>query len=556
MKKWTIKQSSEIPRGEEIIQILLKSRGITEEKDQTAFLHPADPDSLTAQDVGIDEVSLKSAIARITKAIKEKESIVVYADYDADGISAGAVMWETIRSLGGVIMPYIPHRVEEGYGFSKFGLENIKKTYDPKLVISVDHGITAAAKIEYAKSLGMEVIVTDHHTKPAKIPDCTIVHTTQLCGAGISWFVGKELLKSFQKTTKNDLLALCAIGTIADMVPLTHANRAIAKYGLEALRKSNRIGLQALYQVAGVTQSQIDAYTISHLLAPRLNASGRLTHALDALRLLCTRDPDKARHLAQELSDTNGERQKLTEEFTLHAKLVVEERLKNGSLPKLLFVAHESYNQGVIGLVAGKLVETYWRPAVVVATGEKVSKASARSIAGFDIIAAIRSLSEDLLEAGGHPMAAGFSIETSRISEFQKKLEELAAKSLSEALLERQLMIDMEIPFSLITQELFKALQTLAPFGSGNFEPVFATTRVRLFDIRQIGKEGKHLKLKLRDQSDTLCEAIGFGMGELYERLTEISSFDVAYNVMSNEWNGKTTIQLRLRDIRFPTQVV
>jgi single-stranded-DNA-specific exonuclease len=533
-KKWKILSE----KKEDIIQILLSNRGLTTKKDIENFLHPKHPREFTAKEVGIDPRALKNAVARIHKAIKDKESIVVYADYDADGITAGAIMWETIHAMGGSVMPYIPHRVEEGYGLSVKGINAAREQYDPSLIITVDHGITARENVVYAKSLGIEVIVTDHHVKPDKLPDCIIVHTTELCGAGVSWFVANAL------SNNSELLALASIGTIADIVSLTGANRSIVKFGLQELNKTKRVGLLALLQDAGLTLGELTTYDVSHVLAPRLNAMGRLVHAMDALRLLCTHQEDKAILLARKLGLTNKERQQLTIDTSLHAKHIVAERLKEG-LPKLLFVSHETYNQGVIGLVAGKLVEEYYRPAIVVSRGETVSKASARSIAGFNIVEAIKSCSDLLVDVGGHPMAAGFTVETKNLTELQTRLEKLADKKLTDALLTRELRIDTELPFATITPAFWETLREFEPFGFGSPEPVFATRGVTVSDARLVGADGKHLKLRVSS-----FDAIAFGMGNLYPKLKPGAVIDIAYTVDMNVWNGKKKLQLKIKDIQ------
>ncbi|MCX6793599.1 MAG: single-stranded-DNA-specific exonuclease RecJ [Candidatus Gottesmanbacteria bacterium] len=533
MKKWKIVSE----KTDDIIQILLSNRGLVAEKDIEQFLHPKHPREFTAKDVGIDPQALKKAIARIRKAVKDKESIVVYADYDADGITAGAILWETIHTMGGIVMPYIPHRVEEGYGLSVKGIDAVRAQYDPSLIITVDHGITAQKHVVYAKSLGIDVIVTDHHVKPDKLPLCTIVHTTKLCGAGISWFVANVL------SNNSELLALASIGTIADIVPLTGANRSIVKFGLQELNITKRVGFVALMQEAGLTPGDLSPYDISHVLAPRLNAMGRLVHAMDALRLLCTHRQDKAILLARKLGLTNKERQQLTVDTSLHAKHIVQERIKEG-LPKLLFVTHETYNQGVIGLVAGKLVEEYYRPAIVVSRGGVVSKASARSIPGFNIVEAIKSCSDLLVDVGGHPMAAGFTVETKNLTELQTRLERLADKKLTEALLTRELRIDTELPLSAATTELWQKLREFEPFGFGSPEPVFVTRGVTVDDVRVVGADGKHLKLRISS-----FDAIAFGMGNMYSKLKSGVVIDIAYTIDMNIWNGRKSLQLKLRDI-------
>ncbi len=562
MKKWKIiNQLSAFSyqlSDKKIIELLLKNRGIKTKKEIENFLNPPNPYKLSPKDVGINAGQLKKAILKIKKAIKNKQSIVVYADYDADGITAGTIMWETLHKLGARVMPYIPHRVDEGYGLSQKGIDAIKKEYKAELIITVDHGITAWEKVAYAKKLGIDVIVTDHHVKPKKLPKCVTVHTTQLAGVGVAWFLIKELIKiipntKYQIQNTNELLALAAIGTIADMVPLIGANRAIAKYGLEALNKTKRVGLEALIKDAGLIKGSIDTYSVSHVLAPRLNAMGRIVHALDALRLLCTHKKEAAEDLARKLGSTNRERQQMTEDTVIHAKNILPKLLK-----KLIFITHEEYNQGVIGLVAGKLVEQYYRPAIVISKGEIYSKASARSISGFNIIEAIRSCSELLVDAGGHPMAAGFTVETVKLKLLQEKLEHIADQELNEEKLTRVLKIDMELSLKNITEDLWQKIQEFAPFGMANFEPVFVSKKVQLVNIRLVGRDGKHIKLMVKETNNETIkqfnngniDAIGFGLGDFYSQLQPGQLVDIAYSIDMNVWNGNRNLQLVLKDLR------
>ncbi|MBI4062541.1 single-stranded-DNA-specific exonuclease RecJ [Candidatus Gottesmanbacteria bacterium] len=525
MKKWQILGTDD----KDIIALLLKNRGLKTKKEIRNFFNPPHPSRLPNPFDG----QLSKALKRIRKAIKNRESIVVYADYDADGITAGAIMWETLHGLGARVMPYIPHRVEEGYGLSVKGIDSVKKDFNPTLIITVDHGITAWEKIKYAQSLGIDVIVTDHHVKPHKLPDCLIVHTTEVSGAGVSWFVARQLLPEPD-------LALAAIGTIADLMPLAGPNRSIAKYGLEAINKTNRVGLDALLADAGLTKGSIGTYEVSHMIAPRINAMGRIEHALDALRLLCTHRKEKAAVLAQTLGLKNRERQQLTTDTTLHALSLVPKSRK-----KLIFVAHESYNQGVIGLVAGKLVEEYYVPAIVVSKGEVYSKASARSIAGFNIVSAIRSASDILVDVGGHPMAAGFTVETKNLGELQDRLEKLAAKELTEEKLTKVLRIDAKIPLGVVTEELWQKLRAFEPFGFGNPEPVFVTKRVKVAGSRLVGAAGKHLKLRING-----LEAIAFNFGRLYGKLQPDALVDIAYTIAVDTWNGNRRLQLKIKDMK------
>ncbi len=539
MKNWNILGKS-TNAVDDIIEVLLKNRGITK-KDREVFLHPKDPVTLTPIDVGINVKELKRSFERIQKAIKNKESIVVYTDYDADGITAGAILWEALYELGARVMPYVPHRVDEGYGLSEKGIDRVQKEFDPSLIITVDHGITAVLPVAYAKKHGIDVVVTDHHVKPKEYPKCPLIHTTNLSGAGVSWFLANMLLFK-NKDKVRDLLALCAIGTIADMVPLVGANRSIVVYGLKELKKTKRFGIIALLKDAGITQDEMTTSDVSHILAPRINAMGRLEHALDALRLLCTKNADRATSLAQVLGLTNRDRQQLTIDTTAHAIKLYKDSKK---IPHILVVSDASYNQGVIGLVAGKLVEEYYRPAIVIAVGDIISKASVRSIAGFDIISFLRRHASLLVDVGGHPMAAGFTIETKNIKKFTKEVEDAAEKNIKESQLVRSITIDVEIPLSSIRTSLYEKIQNFAPFGLGNQEPVFATRKVTVESIRLIGAKQNHLKLKLSS-----FDAVGFGLGELYGKIKQGVSVDVAYTIDMNTWNGNSTLQIKLRDLR------
>ncbi|EKD68052.1 MAG: hypothetical protein ACD_48C00094G0002 [uncultured bacterium] len=539
MKNWKIlgKSTNSI---DNIIEVLLSNREIN---DKESFFHPKDPTLLTPKDVGIHAIELKQAFQRIQKAIEKKESIVVYTDYDADGITAGAVLWEALFELGARVMPYVPHRVDEGYGLSEKGIDRVQKEFDPTLIITVDHGITAVSQVAYAKKHGIDVVVTDHHVKQQRDPNCPLIHTTDLAGVGISWFLANMLIVK-NKEKARDLLALVAIGTIADMVPLVGANRSLVVYGMKELKATKRLGIVALLKDAGVIQDALTTSDVSHILAPRINAMGRLEHALDALRLLCTKNADRATSLAQVLHITNSERQQLTIDTTLQAVKLYKD---SKNIPNILVVSDASYNQGVIGLVAGKLVETYYRPAIVIAVGEIISKASVRSIRGFDVISFLRKHSSLLVDVGGHPMAAGFTIETKNIKKFTKVVEEVAQRDIKESLLIRSIAIDLEIPLTAIRSSLYERMTDFAPFGLGNPEPVFATKKVTVESIRLIGAKQNHLKLKLSS-----FDAVGFGLGEWYGKIKQGMTVDVAYTIDKNTWNGNTSLQLKLRDIRIP----
>lgn len=511
--KWNI--LNEGKNSEDIIAVLLKNRGIKS-------LDLLKLDKITFP-------GLVAAAKRIKKGIKDKESIVVYGDYDADGICATAIMWETLRDLGAKVMPFIPQREKEGYGLSKEGVDEIT---DCQLLITVDSGIVANSAVEYAKKKGMDVIVIDHHEKPKKLPKAkVIVHTNKLCAAGMAYILSKKL------GGREDLLELAAIATVTDMMPLVDWNRAIVKLGLEKLNKTNRSGLRALFNVAGI--EKVGTYEIGYMIGPRLNASGRIESALTALRMLCTRDFSKALEWAKLLNDTNRTRQIMTEEMTTHA-------LQNtglSSTEKIIVIESETYHQGVIGLVAGKLVEKYYLPAIVISRGETISKASARSIGGFNIIEAIREFENLLVNAGGHPMAAGFTIETTRIKSFETKIKSYAQKTVTAAMLERTLRVDMELDLGKISIDLYKKIAEMEPFGLGNPEPVFAGDG-KIENVRTVGQGGKHLKLVVSG-----FDAIGFGMGSLAAKLKVGDLVRIAYSIVLDTFNGNHKLQLKIKDL-------
>lgn len=557
-KKWTISDHSGSKNQklglDDIIAILLKNRGLEGKNEIDEFLHPKLED-VTPATVGIDATELKKSLKRIKQAIKDQEQIVVFGDYDVDGITGSAILWETLHELGAKCMPYIPNRVDEGYGLSLKGIENVQSQIENiKLIITVDNGIVAHKAVDFANEKNIDVIITDHHTVGDTKPDAfSIVHTTNLCGAGVAYLLSKELRRDNGQEYWEDIhLELAALGTVADLVPLNKSNRTIVMFGLEKLRTTFRPGLVALFTQSGIRQSEIGVYEIGFIIGPRLNAAGRLASAMDSLRLLCTKDKHRATMLASQLEMTNKERQFLLKEAAEHAVAQFrEEPFGSAHGKKILVIGHETYKEGVIGLVAGKLVEAYYRPAIVLSIGETVSKASARSVSGFNIIDFLRSHLDHFINVGGHPMAAGFTVETAKIAQLQEALEATAAELLTEEILTRTLKIDVELPFAILDKALYQKLQQLAPFGMANPEPVFATKDVRVDAIRVLGKEANHLKLKLSQEGKSF-EAIAFGMGELAAQLKTGNKIDIAYILDENAWNGTTTLQLKIRDIVIP----
>lgn len=545
--KWKILSENLKPqteKGEEILDILLENRDIKTEKEKEEFLNPK-LDSITLKSVGIDNKQILKTIERINKAKASNETIIIFGDYDVDGITGTGILWETLYEDYKNVFPHIPHRVDEGYGLSIKGIDHVLNEY-PKtsLIITVDNGIVAAPAVDYAKEKGIDVIITDHHVKGKKVPNAfSIVHTTSICGSAVAYMLACELKAKSLKLGADNHLELVALATIADLVPLVGASRAFVKFGIKNLRQTTRPGLLALYAEAAIKKEEIDVYKIGHVIAPRLNASGRIAHAMDSLRLICTKDPGRAKKLAETLGETNKSRQVLTIEATEHADQLSDQI---DLTQKFIFVHNAEYNPGVIGLVASRLVEKHYRPSIAVSVGETTSKGSARSVAGFNIIEYIRTFQEYLIDAGGHPMAAGFTVETHRLEEFREAMLK-GSTIISDELLERTLKIDCELSFEQINLQLYSDIQKLAPFGMVNPEPLFVSKGVVVDDLKFVGKDKTHLKMTLL-QNNIKMDGILFKAEGIEIKIGD--SIDMVYVIEKNEWNSSTKINLIVRDLK------
>ncbi|MFZ1721215.1 MAG: single-stranded-DNA-specific exonuclease RecJ [Microgenomates group bacterium] len=560
------KLSSQKPQNfNELEQILLKNRNIDSAKQ---FFEPIQPNDISATDIGFDQKQLDIAIKRFETAFKKNEDILIFGDYDADGICATAVLWNVLISLGAKIRPFIPQREVHGYGLSIPALEEIFTLQKPKLIITVDNGIVAHEAVDFAVKNSVDIIITDHHQPESidsalHLPKATsVVHSTKLCGTTVSWMFAREIVRSVEKNKKisqeiaqktievlQNQLDLCGIATIADQVPLLEFNRSFAVSGIRALQKSQRPGIIALCQDASIDQLEITSDSIGFGIAPRINAMGRLAHGLDALRLLCTGNLKKAKQYAQVIGNKNTERKDMTTEMYTHAlmqaKLQAEEHI--------LIVASSEYHEGIIGLIAGRLSERFSKPAIVLHLGKTEAKASARSVAGVNIVDLIRLVQSDLLSVGGHPMAAGFGLLLENFEKIQKKLFSLAREQISQELLTPGLEIDCDLPWKLVTDELVQLQDKFAPFGSANPRPLFAIDS-KVVATKRLGAEGKHLKLMLcevdQENASTTIEALAWNKGEWAETIEEGQKLHIAAKVERNIWQGRSKIQLILRDIQ------
>jgi len=545
-KKWEIINKF---KNEKIIDILLENRGIVAKKSVDEYFNPTHPEKIGLKELGISRKSVTRVIKRIQKALRNKEKTIIFGDYDVDGITSSAILWEYLYSAGLDVTPYIPERFSEGYGIKEDSVIKLKEKYpDLSLIITVDNGIIAYDAVSKANKFGIDVIILDHHESGEKYPEAyAIVHSTKLCGAGIAWFFVREIDCIIQNSSFKirNYLELAVLGTVADQMPLVGINRSIAKYGLEQLNTTQRTGLLALYESAGIEKGNIGVYEINYIIAPRLNAMGRLENAVESLRLLCTNNRSRALELAGLLNRTNIKRQKIVDEVVTKVKLKMSKKY----LDKIIVLEGDSYHEGVIGLAASKLTEEFWLPSIVISKGKDVSKGSARSIPGFSIISAIRSAGDLIISGGGHEMAAGFSIFTKNISKFRRAMKKYAESNLDGKMLEKKLKIDTSLVYSYLTHELVSQIREMEPFGIGNPSPSFTTDTCEVIEVRQVGKSGNHLKFKLKKEN-IIIDAISFS------DLNNVSDYypgmklDIVYNLEENYWNGNVSLQLKVKDVR------
>jgi single-stranded-DNA-specific exonuclease len=535
-----------------VLRQLLFNRGIGTAAAAASFIAgQSDFDTDALQMAG-----MSIAVDRIADAVKRHEAIAVYGDYDVDGVTATALLIELLRALGASAQPYIPNRFDEGYGLNIEALD-LLSAEGVRLVITVDCGIRSPAEVEHARDIGLDLIVTDHH-HPAEgplPPAVAIVNPKQpgdlypdkdLAGVGIAYKLAEALSARLLNTAVPDsAMDLVALGTVADLAPLVGENRRLVRRGLETIRHTRRQGLYSLAQVAGLKIENTTASNIGFVLGPRLNAAGRLKSAQAALELLLTDDPQRAGRLAQELEADNQERQAVTRQTQLAAESLAT---AGEEQPSLLFAAHEEFNPGVVGLAASRLVEAYYRPAVVAAMGPDETRGSCRSIPEFHITDALDSCADLLVRHGGHAAAAGFTVKNANLPALVERLKALAAAELGPLDLRPSLHADREVALSDLSFDLLRQLDLLEPTGYGNPGPVFVSRDVKVRSSRTVGQEGRHLKLILQDERGVTTDAIGFRLGSLKKDLPP--RVDLAYTLESNEYNGRTTLQLNLRDLR------
>jgi len=531
-----------------LVSRLLYNRGINDPSEAEIFLK-AD------KRLAIDPFSvpdMHAAVNRVYKALFSGEKIAIYGDFDADGITATALLVQGLGELGGDVVPYIPHRIQEGYGLRVPALEKLRKQ-GVTLVITVDTGITAFTEIEKARKMGMEILVTDHHVPLDELPPASIIvdpkRTDSVCpfkefaGVGVAFKLLEGLLSGSRRDDLlNNSLELVTLGTITDMVPLVSENRHWVKSGLHVLNKTRRIGLVELMNAAGIEKSRLTAETISYQIGPRLNSAGRLDDAGTSYQLLVTQDREQARILAADLEEKNRERQRLVAETFDKARRQI---MEDGAERVILMASDADYPPGVIGLVAGRLADEFYRPVILLKIGAETCRGSARSIPEFDLMEALKSCHHLLTKYGGHARAAGFNMHTRDMQLLQKRLRSLAEEQLTGLDLRPHVDIDAEVSLSAFAGGTFEEMRQLEPFGMGNPVPVFLSRKVEVVEQKLVGSQNDHIKLKLRQDGIT-WDTMGFRMGNYLGELAR--HIDIVYSVEVDNYNGKGQLRLNLID--------
>ncbi|MFC7783146.1 single-stranded-DNA-specific exonuclease RecJ [Rossellomorea sp. GCM10028870] len=498
---------------------------------------------------------MKKATERIHKAIENGERILVYGDYDADGVSSTSVLMTVLRDIGADVEFYIPNRFSEGYGPNE-GAFRWAKDEEFTLIITVDTGISAVNEAKLAKELEIDLIITDHHEPGPELPPAfALIHpkvegTTypfgELAGVGVAF----KLAHALYGELPTHLLDLAAIGTIADLVPLRGENRLLAKRGISQLRVSNRLGIKALCRIANAQQQEITEESIGFMIAPRINAVGRLGDADPAVDLMLTEDAEEAKALAEEIDSLNKERQAIVSQMTEEAVEMVENDFPLNE-NAVLVIGKEGWNPGVVGIVASRLVDKFYRPTIVLSfDSEKgTAKGSARSITGFDLFKNLSTCRDILPHFGGHPMAAGMTLQLDDVAQFRNRLNELASTELTEDDFIPVTQLDASVTVDEISVESIEKLQLLAPFGMHNPKPKWIIDSVSIEHYKKIGSAQNHLKLVLEDNGIQL-DGVGFGLGELADHMTPFSNASVIGELSINEWNNRKKPQLFLHDVK------
>ena len=567
---WVLPETQNIPEAlprlglPKLALALLCRRGYQDKSAIEEFLNPSlarlhNPKLLP---------DMEKAVERILAAIKKKERILVYGDYDVDGTCGTALLVRVLRKIGANASFYIPHREREGYGLSETGVLFAKEN-GFSLIVTTDCGTTDFMEIEMSNNSGIDVIVCDHHEPKDALPKALAIinpkrHDAdypfkELAGVGVSFKLAWALL-SASGNSKEDLtehLDLVALGTIADVAPLLDENRALAKFGMLKIKDTKKVGLRALLKIAGLSGKTITPYEIGFMLGPRINASGRISEAGKAVELLITEDEKRAEEIVKELDLENQKRQKIEEEILIKASDQVERM--DLDKKRFLVLADETWHEGVVGIVASRIAEKFYRPTILIALKEDRGKGSGRSIPGFHLYQALKNCETHLLGFGGHKYAAGLTISRENINRFSDFIDEYTKNNTTEELFQKKVFIDAQTSLYDFDDEFLKTLAKFEPFGPENPEPVFVTTGLEVVGYPKIvGKDKEHLRFKVRENKDRVLDVIAFGKSEAILKLVkgQEDHLDIVYYLDENSFAGKTKMQLKIKDMRIRNQGV
>ena len=552
-KRWHILPT--VPRGHllgkcglsPLMTQILFNRGLADAAQVEPFLRVdkrLSPDPFLLPDMEI-------AVTRIYRAILGGEKIAIYGDFDADGITSTAVLVQGLRVFNVEAIPYIPHRINDGHGLKISALENLKRE-GVSLVITTDCGITGVNPVKKARRLGIDVIVTDHHTPTEELPPALALINPkiaacrypfiELAGVGVAYKLLQALLTSVNKESQlEEVVDLVALGTVADMTPLLGENRYLVCEGLKRMNAAPRLGLTELLAKAGLSTGALTSENITWTIAPRLNTASRLDHALPSYELLMTDSAARAGELTTWLEQKNTERQQITAKATT----VAREQVLAAKLESLIMVRVDDFSAGISGLVANKLSDEFYRPSVVIRTGKKISTGSCRSIPEFNLIDALTQCRELFVEFGGHKGAAGFMILTHNLPHLYERLLKIAEKELAGVDLRPKIDIDAEVTLKDLAGSAYRSIQQLEPFGQANPQPTFVTRNVKVVNCRTMGSDNGHLRLKL-EQNGMVWDAVAFGFGANQAEMCD--PLDIVYNLELDQWNGKSTLRLNVVD--------
>ncbi|CAL2058114.1 single-stranded-DNA-specific exonuclease RecJ [Tenacibaculum sp. 190524A05c] len=548
----TKKLAHELSINTKLASILVQ-RGITSFDEAKHFFRPSLED---LHDPFLMK-DMEKAVSRIEKAIQNNEQILIYGDYDVDGTTSVSLMYTYLKQQYSNIATYIPDRYKEGYGVSYQGID-FAADNDFSLIIALDCGIKAIEKVAYAKEKGIDFIICDHHKPGDEIPKATAVLNPkrvdceypykELCGCGVGFKLIQALASKGNKELDEllPLLDLVATAIAADIVPMTGENRILAYYGLKVINQQPRIGIQAL--IKNLEKKELTISDVVFIIAPRINAAGRIKHANYAVELLTSSNEELASEIAIAIEEFNGHRKELDKEITAAALVQIEE---NDEIERFTTVVYdEDWHKGVIGIVASRLTETYYRPTIVFTKSEGKLAASARSVKGFDVYDALHKCSEFIEQFGGHKYAAGLTILPENYESFKNKFEEVVKNSIDKDLLTPEIVVDAELEFSDISPKFYRILQQMAPFGPENRKPIFKSSSVRDNGYgKRVGQDKTHLKLSLfQGKPESVINAIGFSLGDKIDHIN--NDFDILYQLDENTWNGRTSLQLQLKDLK------